>query len=81
MIPFASGLYAVVVFVAMPSLDASCVHNAEVNTEPLSDVMESGRPNLETHACNKAVTHDVVDASFMGTASGHLVDLSIAVNR
>ena len=37
--PFASGLYAVVVFVAMPSRCESCVHKAEVKTEPLSDVI------------------------------------------
>ena len=63
----------------MPSRLASSVQRAEVNTEPLSEVMFSGRPNLDIHASMSAETQEAVDASAIGTASGHLVDLSIVV--
>ena len=54
---------------------------SDVKTEPRSDVMCSGRPNLLIQASSRAVTHDTVVASSIGIASGHLVDLSMIVNR
>ena len=54
---------------------------SDVKTEPRSDVMCSGRPNLLIQASSRAVAHDTVVASSIGIASGHLVDLSMIVNR
>ena len=34
------------------------VHSSDVKEEPLSEVMCSGMPNLETHADRKAVTQE-----------------------
>ena len=48
-----------------------------MNTDPLSEVMMSGRPNLEIHDEIRADTQESVDASGIGTASGHLVERSI----
>ena len=67
--------------VVTPSLVASCVHKAEVKTDPLSEVIVSGRPNLAIQPSMSAVTQESVVASVIGVASGHLVDLSIVVNR
>ena len=64
----------------MPNRWASCVQRVEVNTEPLSDVMTSGRPNLEIHVSTRADTQESVEASDIGTASGHLVERSIMEN-
>ena len=63
----------------IPSLSAMEDHSDEVKTDPLSDVMVSGRPNLEIHVSMRAVTQESVEASVIGTASGHLVDLSMMV--
>ena len=52
-----------------------------MKTEPLSEVIVSGRPNVAIQPSMSAVTQESVVASFMGVASGHLVDLSMAVNR
>ena len=54
-------------------------HNDEVKMDPLSGVMLSGRPNLEIRVSIRAVTQESVEASVIGTASGHLVDLSMIV--
>ena len=51
-----------------------------MNTEPLSDVMTSGRPNLEIHVSMRADTQESNEASDIGTASGHLVERSIMEN-
>ena len=67
------------VVVDIPSLSASCFQRAEVKTEPLSEVIFSGRPNLEIQALMRAVTQESVEASFIGTVSGHLVDRLIVV--
>ena len=80
-IPLPSGLYAVVVVVEMPSRWANCVQRAEVNTDPLSDVILSGRPNLAIQESMRAETQESVEASDIGTASGHLVERSMMVKR
>ena len=77
--PFASGLYAVVVVVVTPRRFANDAHIEDVNTDPRSDVMISGRPNLAIQLFNRAETHASVEAFDIGTASGHLVDLSMIV--
>ena len=79
--PLASGLYVVVVVVEMPRRCANWVHSAEVKTNPLSDVIVSGRPNLAIHDSRRAATQESVEASVIGTASGHLVERSIIVKR
>ena len=66
--------------VEIPNLFASWIHKAEVKTDPLSEVMFSGRPNLAIQASMRAETQDSVEASTMGTASGHLVERSMIVN-
>ena len=70
-----------VVVVEMPRRWASCVQRLEVKTDPLSDVIASGRPNLAIHASRRAATQESVEASVMGTASGHLVEQSTIVKR
>ena len=67
--------------VAYPSLCARADHRAEVKTDPRSDVIISGKPNLEIQELIRAETHESVFASVKGTASGHLVDRSIIVNK
>ena len=52
-----------------------------MNTDPLSDVIESGRPNLAIQASMRAETQESVEASDIGTASGHLVERSTMVKR
>ena len=79
-IPFASGLYDVVVRCLIPSCLFTASHNADVKLVPLSEVMTSGRPNVEIQE-TKALMHDSAVASLIGTASGHLDCLSIIVNR
>ena len=69
-----------VVVVAIPNLWPSCVQRAEVKTDPLSEVMVSGRPNCDIHASMRAETQDLVEASVIGTVSGHIFERSIAVN-
>ena len=65
--------------VEMPSLLASWFQRVDVKTDPLSEVMLSGRPNLEIQASMRVETKESVEASVIGTASGHLVDRSIFV--
>ena len=65
----------------MPSVVARAAQRLDVKTEPLSEVMTSGRPNLAIQPSRRARRQSVVVAVFMGVASGHLVDLSIVVNR
>ena len=77
--PFVSGLYDVVVVVEISSLLVSWVQRAEVKTDPLSEVIFSGRPNLEIQASMRAETQESVEASVIGTASGHRVERSIVV--
>ena len=52
----------------------------EVKFVPLSEVMTSGRPNMEIQE-TRALMHDSAVASLMGIASGHLVVLSMIVNK
>jgi len=64
----------------MPNLAHRIDHTADVNCGPRSEVMHSGMPNLATHVATKVSAHNVAEISLSGTASNHLVDLSIMVN-
>ena len=57
------------------------VHSSDVKEEPLSEVVCSGTPNLETHADRKAVAQDAAEESTKGTASAQHVEQSMIVNR
>ena len=57
------------------------VHSSDVKEEPLSKVMCSGTPNLETHADRKAVAQEAAEQSTKGTALGERVERSMIVNR
>ena len=70
-----------VVVVEIPRRFANSFHRAEENTEPLSEVMFSGRPNLDNHAVMRADAQESEEASVMGTASGQRVERSMMVNR
>ena len=48
---------------------------------PWLEVMCSGRPNLEIQLERRAVVQEAAVMSVIGTASGHLVERSIIVNR
>jgi hypothetical protein len=50
---------------------------AEVNCVPRSEVMQSGMTSLDTHLATKVSANNVAEISLSGTASSHLVDLSI----
>ena len=65
----------------IPRVVASAAQRLDVKTEPLSEVMTSGRPNLAIQPFRRAHRQSSVVAFFMGIASGHLVDLSMVVNR
>ena len=57
------------------------VHSSDVKEEPLSEVMCSGTPNLETHADRKAMAQEAAEESTKATASGQRVVRSMIVNR
>ena len=65
----------------MPSRRASCVQRCDVKEVPRSEVMCSGRSNLEIQLERRAAAQEAVVISVIGTVSGHLVDRSIIVNR
>lgn len=65
----------------IPSNFPNVDHTSEIKTDPRSDVMSAGMPNLLIHEDKRALVQDLVDASSIGIASGHLVDLSITVKR
>ena len=54
-------------------------HKLEVKDEPRSEVICKGTPNLEIQAFNRASAQASAVATFIGTASGHLVDRSTMV--
>jgi hypothetical protein len=56
-------------------------HRAEVNCVPLSVVTVPGTPKRATKLEMKASTHVLASIFFSGTASNHLVDLSMMVSR
>ena len=63
----------------MPRRAQSCCHVADENCVPLSEVRVVGTPNLATQDDMKAAVHVLAVISFRGTASNHLVVLSIMV--
>ena len=63
----------------MPRRAQSCCHVADVNCVPLSEVRVAGTPNLATQDDTKVAAHVLAVISFRGTASNHLVVLSIMV--
>ena len=64
----------------IPNCLLTASHNVDVKLVPLSEVMTSGKPNVEIQE-TKALMHESAVASLIGTASGHLDCLSIMVNR
>src|SRR5450830_588451 len=56
-------------------------HSEDVNWAPLSDVMTDGTPKRCIHPSNNALAQSADDTDDRGNASGHLVVLSIIVNR
>jgi hypothetical protein len=67
----------------MPRLVQAPVHKAEVNWAwaPLSVVTVAGTPKRATQLAMKASVHVLASMLRRGTASTHLVDLSMMVNR
>ena len=63
----------------MPRHVQSCCHVADENCVPLSEVRVADTPNLATQDDMKVAVHVLADISFRGTASSHLVVLSILV--
>ena len=63
----------------MPRRAQSCCHVADENCVPISEVRVAGMPNLATQDDMKAAVHVLAVISFRGTASNHLVVLSIMV--
>jgi hypothetical protein len=54
---------------------------ADVNWVPLSVVMVAGTPYLDIQAAIRASAHVLASMLLRGTASSHLVDLSMMVRR
>jgi hypothetical protein len=65
----------------MPRLVQVEDHRAEVSCVPLSVVTVPGTPKRATQLEMKASTHMLASMFLRGTASNHLVDLSMMVNR
>ena len=63
----------------MPRRVQSCCYVADENCVPLSEVRVAGTPNLATQDDKNVAVHVFADISFRGTASSHLVVLSITV--
>ena len=55
-------------------------HSDDVKLVPLSEVITSGSPNVDIQLMS-AVVQVSAEMSLMGIASGHLVALSMIVNR
>jgi hypothetical protein len=70
-----------VVEAEIPRIEQTPVQIEDVNWEPLSDVITAGTPNLEIQVEIRARAQDSAVMEVKGTASGHLVVLSIMVNR
>ncbi len=62
-------------------VEQSWLQMADENCTPLSDVTVEGNPKRLTHPAKKATAHSSVEVPRMGTASAHLVLLSIIVER
>jgi hypothetical protein len=56
-------------------------HTVDVNCGPLSLVIAAGSPNLWIHPEKRAAAQSAAEVAETGTASGHLVVLSMMVNR
>ena len=65
----------------MPRLVQVEDHRVEVNCVPLSVVTVPGMPKRATQLEMKASAHMLASMFLRGTASNHLVDLSMMVNR
>ena len=65
----------------MPRLVASAAQRLEVKTVPLSEVMMSGRPNLVIQPLRRARRQSSVVEPYIGTTSGYLAALLMAVKR
>ena len=63
----------------IPRQEQSCCHMADESCVPLSEVRVAGTPNLATQEDMKAAEHVLAAISFRGTASSHLVVLSMMV--
>ena len=79
--PLDRGRKAVVVLCLILSREQMADHRDEVNWAPLSLVITAGTPNLEIHPWNMAEAKSAAAIPVRGTASGHLVDLSMHVKR
>ena len=56
-------------------------HTADVNCGPLSLVIAAGSLNLWIYPEKRAAAQSAAEVAETGTASGHLVVLSMMVNR
>ncbi len=56
-------------------------HRADVNWDPLSDVMLAGTPNRVTQPAKRALAQSAAVMYESGMASGHLKVLSMIVKR
>ena len=79
--PLAIGWYEVVRIRLQPNRCISCCHKLDSNCFPLSVVIVEGIPKCEIHPLTKACATVWVVISGIGTASGHLVNLSMQVSK
>jgi hypothetical protein len=79
--PLLCGWKAVVVMWWMPNFLQNSDQTCPVNWGPLSVVTTAGTPNRATQVERKAAVQVAASVLDRGTASNHLVDLSIMVRR
>ena len=78
--PFAQGWYAVVFICLTPNNFVNSSKSVDWNWEPLSVVIIEGQPKTEIHSRNMVLEIVSADISLSGTATGHLVNLSMMVS-
>jgi len=79
--PLDCGWYAVVVEWVMLRSWQRKAHKEEVNWAPQSEVMTNGTPNRAIKLVKRAFVQSGALMTLRGIASGHLVVLSMMVNR
>ena len=78
--PFAQGWYAVVFICLTPNSFVNSPKSVDWNWEPLSVVITEGQPKTAIHSRNILLEIISTDISLSGTATGHLVNLSMMVS-
>ena len=77
---FVQGWYAVIFICLTPYNFVNSSKSVDLNWEPLSVVITEGQPETAIHSRNMLLEIVSADISLSGTATGHLVNLSMMVS-